>query len=207
MSNKSPVVYGGLLCGMNRGKIENCTFENTNITSNVNFSLAGTITGYSTGIINNCSLKGIQVIGYDLVGGIAGTLDMDSRTTGCVVGKADNGKRSLIQLTAGTNTAGSYVAGGLCGYGFGNDIDNCLVSYTDFKLYGSTTRNPSMGHLVGHLNYGIIRYSSSIFTSIIKINAIASNTKYKQNSSYTKNFFAKYSGTCGKVEGNSTVNY
>lgn len=186
-------VYAGIVCGINRGKINDVDCTGTNVEINIKSSLCGTISGYSSGEIKECNLRSVKVQGYDVVGGLSGTLDGGSKTENCTV--CDNGTwtaKSLIQLTAGTNSQCSYVAGGLCGYGYNCKITNCAVTFTKFSLKGEVTRNPAMGYFVGHLNYGEVKYTK-------KVGSIDKTTVDKN---YTRNYFACFDGYVGKADGN-----
>ena len=191
--SSDPLIYAGTIAAMQYGgTIYNCTFENTKIRATTSFALVGTITGYSKGTIRNCTVKGTNLYCKDVIGGITGTLDGNGLIDNCKVTKSTSGVKSRIELAAGDNYSGSYRAGGIAGYGFSSTTKNSRVEYTSFYLTGSITRNPSMGYIIGHMNYANILSSTQ-----------GSNSK---NSSKSKNFFACDSGKVGKKEGTCTVN-
>ena len=191
-NGSDPLIYAGLITGMqNGGVIYNCTFENTTVRVTTSFGLAGTITGYAKGTILSCIVRGTNVFGKDVIGGITGTIDTNGTIDNCTVTKYNNTK-SRIELQAGSNDAASYRAGGIAGYGFSSVTKYSRVEYTNFYLTGSIVRNPAMGYIVGHLNRAKILSSTQ-----------GSNSK---NSSKSKNFFACDSGKVGKKEGTCTVN-
>ena len=191
-SSYSPVVYAGFLAGMQErnAMIYNCNFVDSNIYLYTQFGLVGSVAGYARGTLNCCYVNGGYVYGKDVVGGIVGTLDYDGVLQNSIVDRSSN-RNTKILLNAGSNSAGSYRAGGIAGYGYSSSVQSCKVKFTDFTLSGSMTRNPAMGYIVGHLNWGTISYSTQ-----------SNNT---HNSSSSTNFFARYSGKVGKVEGTCTV--
>lgn len=191
-SSYSPVVYAGFLAGMQErsAMIYNCTFDDSNIYLYTQFGLVGSVAGYARGTLNCCYVNGGYVYGKDVVGGIVGTLDYDGVLQNSIVDRSSN-RNTKILLNAGSNSAGSYRAGGIAGYGYSSSVQSCKVKFTDFTLSGSMTRNPAMGYIVGHLNWGTISYSTQ-----------SNNT---HNSSSSTNFFACYSEKVGKVEGTCTV--
>ena len=191
-SNYSPVVYAGFLAGMQErdAMIYNCNFVDSSIYLYTQFGLVGSVAGYARGTLNCCYVNGGYVYGKDVVGGIVGTLDYDGVLQNSIVDRSSN-RNTKILLNAGSNSAGSYRAGGIAGYGYSSSVQSCKVKFTDFTLSGSMTRNPAMGYIVGHLNWGTISYSTQ-----------SDNT---HNSSSSTNFFARYSEKVGKVEGTCTV--
>lgn len=191
-SSYSPVVYAGFLAGMQErnAMIYNCNFVDSSIYLYTQFGLVGSVAGYARGTLNCCYVNGGYVYGKDVVGGIVGTLDYDGVLQNSIVDRSSN-RNTKILLNAGSNSAGSYRAGGIAGYGYSSSVQSCKVKFTDFTLSGSVTRNPAMGYIVGHLNWGTISYSTQ-----------SDNT---HNSSSSTNFFARYSGKVGKVEGTCTV--
>ena len=191
-SSYNPLVYAGILAGMQErnATIYSCNFIDSNIYLYTQFGLVGSVAGYARGTLNCCYVNGAYVYGKDVVGGVVGTLDMDGIIQNSIVDRSAS-KKSKIVLYAGSNSAGSYVAGGIAGYAYNSSIKNSKVKFTDFTLSGSVTRNPAMGYIVGHLNWGTISYSTQ-----------SDNTR---NSSSSTNFFAQYSGKVGKKEGTCTV--
>ena len=189
--NPDLLIYAGTIAGMQSGgTIYSCTFENPKVRVTTSFSLIGTVTGYTKGYISYCTVKGTNLFGKDVVGGITGTIDTNGSFYSCTVTKLNNTK-SRIELQAGDNYSGSYRAGGIAGYGFSSAVRYSRVEYTNFYLTGSVARNPSMGYIVGHLCYADIVSSTQ-----------GNNTK---NSSKSKYFFASDSGKVGKKEGTCTV--
>ena len=190
----NPIVYAGILAGMQQASsmIYNCNFVDCSISLNTQFGLVGSVAGYARGTLNCCYINGVTVYGKDVVGGVVGSLDTNGIAQYCIVDKSTNA-RSKITLNAGTNTAGSYRAGGIAGYAFSSKVANSKVQNTDFVLSGSATRNPAMGYIVGHLNYGNI------------VSSTQSGNNRNPSSSSSTNFFAQYSGKVGKKEGTCTV--
>lgn len=191
-SNSNPLIYAGFITGMHYGgTIYNCTFQNTSIDVKTTFSLVGTVCGYSKGQIRYCTCKRITLYSKDVVGGIVGTADTGASVVNCKIAY-HSGTYSIIKLEAGTNSAGSYRAGGIAGYGYSSNIKNCRVEYTCLYLSGSATRNPAMGYIVGHLSYANITSSTQ-------------SNNIRTNSSTSKYFFACDSGKVGRKEGTCTV--
>lgn len=185
----------GLVCSYNYGKITNVDCKATTVESNTKSSFIGTIAGYSKGVIEDCNLEAVKVMGKDIVGGIAGTLDQGSRTENCTVcddGWGIWGTKTLIRLTAGTLAGLTYAAGGICGYGYDNIIKNCAVTYTKFELKGDTVRNPALGYFVGYLSYGKIYYKKNQ----------GNIDKSTVDKNYKTYYFANNSGYIGRVTGN-----
>ena len=197
-SNESPLVYGGLICGLLglNSIVENCNFINTTASVQVYFSLVGTVAGYVRGTIRSCRCEYTYVYGYDVVGGFAGTLDYDATAENCVITKNSSGTKSYITLYASPKQGGSCRAGGIAGYAFESVVKNCTVEYTAFKLANSANNKPCMGYVVGHACYAYIT-NSTVYT----------NTISKQCScSYNTNFFpTTYNGKVGKKEGTCTI--
>lgn len=190
-SGSDPLIYAGTITGMQSGgTIYSCTFENPKVRVTTSFSLIGAVTGYSKSYMSYCTVKGANLFGKDVVGGITGTIDTNGQIYSCTVTKL-NSTKSRIELQAGDNYSGSYRGGGIAGYGFSSAVKYSRVEYTNFYLTGSITRNPAMGYIVGHLNYANIVSSTQ-----------GNNTK---NSSKSKYFFASDSGKVGRKEGTCTV--
>ena len=207
--NNNTLVYAGLICGLNMGgRIENVDCYRTTVNVENKIGLAGTIAGYSKGIIRNCDLKGCKVYGSDLVGGITGSADADSLTENCTFDK-DQGfwfwevTEAHIKLVA-RSTGSSFVAGGIAGYCYGNGIiRSCSVKNTRFYVEGTlgNRQYPAMGYVVGHMSSGRVYYRAA---------DIANNTKASSvSSSNNRYYFANYSGIVGRVENNYivTTNY
>ena len=196
-TNNNTLVYGGLICGMNYGRIASVDCYKSNVKIETKFGLAGGIAGYSNGIIRIVQMNGCKVFGCDIVGGIAGSVDASSTTSLCFLFD-ERGfwpwevTESQVKLIV-KNVNNSFVAGGIAGYCFGSAvIDCCYVKDTKFIVSGALDRSPMMGYIAGHMNRGTIYYTPSFFTG---------NSKTNINSAYRTYYFANYNGLVGKAEG------
>ena len=190
--NGNGTIYAGLVCGVNHGTIDNCTFESTKVSVARDKSNIGTIAGASTNKITNCVLAHIELSGSGYVGGIAGYLSATAVVESCHVSSSNNGD-SYITFDS---VQSSKAAGGIVGLGDGCTISNCTVDYTTFTLRGDGALLPAMGIIAGHQLGGKIVGSPNTLATIKKINGIPN---------YSQCFFAVSWGICGRTDYNPSI--
>ncbi len=127
--------YIGGLVGENYGTIVSCQVINSHVESLTSY--AGGMTGYigGSGSVSNCRAAG-NVTGITCIGGLVGFQDISS----------------TVQRSCVTNTEvyGSERLGGLVGYSYGGDLNNCYAK-------GSVTGNYAVGGLAGFVSHVTVR--------------------------------------------------
>ena len=190
-------ISAGILCGVNYGTIDNCTFAVINVSVERAGSNIGAICGASTSRMENCVLVSLHILGCGNVGGMAGYLSSSATVVSCVVGSSIDGN-SYIELDA-TSRGGN--AGGIVGLADGCTIRSSQTNYTDFKLTGNGANNPTDS---GNPTMGIIS-GYQLAGKLINIqNTAASITKTK-DSTYSSCFFAISWGISGRFDYNPVV--
>ena len=200
-TTNNTLVFGGLICGMNYGTIENITCYRTTVNIENKIGLAGGISGYSDNLIKNCTLKGCKVFGSDIVGGISGSLDYNSRTLECFITR-DQGSfiweytDPSVKLVD-KNINNSFVAGGVAGHCYGRaTIIGCSINYINFTVEGTLSHSPAMGYSIGHMNGGTVYGKNKNFMY---------NTRPEISSAYASYCFANYNYQVGKCENDAQV--
>ncbi|MBO7763220.1 MAG: hypothetical protein J6T24_10525, partial [Clostridia bacterium] len=189
----SGTIYAGLLCGINNGTIDNCTFLSDVVSVKRDKSNVGTIAGASLNRIVNCQLATISVSGNGNIGGVAGYLSPSAVVELCHVSSSGNGDSSIELIAVNSNRS----AGGIAGLAEGCTIKNCTVDYTRFSLAGDMRLVPAMGVISGYQLGGYLTGNP---------NTIAAITKECTDSSYKTCFFGVSWGICGRGDYNPVIN-
>ena len=195
--------YVGLI-GINRGEIDNCSFNTVNIKTekNARYSYIGICSRCIAGSFKNITMTNIYCIGYNYVGGLCG------QTTS--LGDSSNIKGTYLSINGQKNHIG-----GIFGYTQGNikNIEACQYAKngklkedkeTNFLVSGGSYVGGCIGYYAG-VSEKTVSYVNNENSKIIGENYIGGNCGYVQgNSNHLTSNNNEITSTKGNYIGGNT---